>query len=72
MSLPLPDSRASPGWGDFKSGARMRADGGAARLGAQYDGDPARGTSCLLWEAAVPKWGRVVKSRCLGGDLRGF
>ena len=34
-------------------------DGYIASRGAQYVGDPARDTSCPLWEAAAPWWGMI-------------
>jgi len=37
-------------------------DGGTARRGAQYVGDPARGKDGLLWETALPCGGR--NERC--------
>jgi hypothetical protein len=39
-------------------------DGGAARRGAEYDGDPARGKDSLVWETALPCSGRRK-----GGDM---
>ena len=37
-------------------------DGGIARRGAQYDGDPARGKDGLIWETALSCGGR--NERC--------
>ncbi len=38
----------------------MHPDGVAESQGTHYDGDPALGTSDLLWEEAVPDRGRTM------------
>ena len=48
--------------GSLRQGAAMSlgfscTDGCSASREAHYVGDPTRGTSCPLWETAVPWWG---------------
>jgi hypothetical protein len=60
-----------PNYNGLDTSMRLRPVGGVAIRIAQYGSDPVRGTSNLLWEDAVPEWGRVMRRGCPGGLREG-
>jgi hypothetical protein len=66
------NTEGCPGVDGVSTDWNSRPDGGATKRGAQYDGDPAQGKNSLLWETALPWWGRREggdKPRCVARTM---